>query len=265
MSLVQIKSTPGDFENNTNRAFIYLEAALKNNPDIICLPELWSSGYDTNKSNLPKYHKKNLSLKKALSEFAKKNNIILCAGSFITKEGNNYYNRFKVFNRAGKEIAWFDKMHLFESFGEKGMFKRGEEPQIVEIGDGWKAGLMICYDIRFPELAREYYMRGCNLIIAPSQWPGIRYEHWSKLISARSIENQCFFAACNISCIEEKEYVFGHSLITDPWGNIIAEAGQEDGVISAVLDPDMIKYTLEKFPIAKDIHPYFRKSVKKKA
>lgn len=255
--LIQMKSAPLKFDENIQRAFLLLNDSLRLKPDLIVLPELWSTGYHCEINKLKLFADKNIELLNDLSIFAKNNSVLLFAGTFVLYEKGKYYNRQIVFDKTGQIIAKYDKMHLFQAFGEKDLFDRGKAPIILNLSNNWKAGLLTCYDLRFPEVARFYFMNGCNLLIAPSQWPGIRNEHWRILIKARAIENQSFFLGCNVSAVPENNFLYGNSMIVDPWGDVVAESGQDDAIINSVLEPEKLNFAYTKLPIHEDIHPDF--------
>ena len=130
----------------------------------------------------------------------------------------------------------YRKIHLFRLFDEHKWLGEGEAPTMMDLPWG-RAGLSICYDLRFPELFRRYAVEhGAELILICAEWPLVRVEHWRALLIARAIENQCFVAATN-SCGDTGGTVFGgHSMIVDPWGAVIAEAGEDESLVTAEVD-----------------------------
>ena len=120
---------------------------------------------------------------------------------------------------------------------------------------GTDAGMMICYDIRFPELARKLAINGAKMLFVPAQWPNPRLHHWRTLLMARAIENQMFVIACNRCGTSGTSTFFGHSLIIDPWGEIIAEAGEEESIIRAEIDLALVDTIRSKIPVFEDRRP----------
>jgi predicted amidohydrolase len=138
-----------------------------------------------------------------------------------------------------------------------------EEEKFLTSGDqigsldieGIPAGVMICYDIRFPELARTLALAGAQILFVPAEWPHPRLHHWRTLLMARAIENQMFVVACNRVGISGKTEFFGHSMIIDPWGEIIAEGGEQEEIISASLQMSDVKQVRNKIPVFDDRRP----------
>ena len=133
------------------------------------------------------------------------------------------YNTAYVFDRQGACLAAYDKTHLFTPMGEHEHYAAGDHLTTFSL-DGHKCGLLICYDLRFPELFRTLALQGVELLLLPAQWPAARRYHWETLTAARAIENQFFLAACN-SCGTAGETVFGGaSRILGPRGELLAAA-----------------------------------------
>lgn len=120
--------------------------------------------------------------------------------------------------------------------------------------DGWPCGLSICYDVRFPELYRLYAKRGASVLMIPSNFTqNTGKYHWETLVKARAIENQCFVVAPNQCGTNASTGVasYGHSLIVGPWGDVLAEGGAEEGVMSATLDKEELARVRERIPALK--------------
>ncbi|MGH7792749.1 MAG: nitrilase-related carbon-nitrogen hydrolase, partial [Thermodesulfobacteriota bacterium] len=128
---------------------------------------------------------------------------------------------------------------LFSMAGENTYFKSGGERLVVDTPLG-KLGVIICYDLRFPELARGLALNGAEMLVVPAQWPKARLNHWRTLAIARAIENQSFVIACNRTGRDTKEEYPGHSLIIDPWGDVLAEGEEEEGFIIAEIDLERV-------------------------
>ena len=147
------------------------------------------------------------------------------------------YNTLAVVDRDGLRAS-YRKIHLYDSFGykESDRLSAGPvEPVLVEVG-GVSVGLMTCYDLRFPELARVLVERGAELLVAPSAWvagPG-KVAHWRTLVSARAIENTVYLAAVG----QPGPRYTGHSMVVGPDGHVVAELGDGDHVLTASIDTD---------------------------
>jgi len=167
-----------------------------------------------------------------LTEFAAAHDTTVVAGMFeISDDSGRPYNTLAVVDRDGLRAS-YRKIHLYDSFGYKESERlcAGEiEPVLVDIG-GLSVGLMTCYDLRFPELARELVRRGAQLLVAPSAWvagPG-KVEHWRTLVAARAIENTVFLAAVG----QPGPRYTGHSLVVGPAGDLLGELGDGDHVLT---------------------------------
>jgi len=163
-----------------------------------------------------------------------------------------------VINADGQIEAHYDKIHLFDvsvndaqgRYKESNLFEAGDRPTIVQTPVG-KLGLSICYDLRFPELYRHYAAQQVPLITVPSAFTYATGEaHWELLLRARAVENQAFVIAANQGgWHDQKRQTYGHSMIVDPWGEILAEAGQGPDVVVASLDMNRLNAIRQKMPV----------------
>ncbi len=179
-------------------------------------------------------------------ELARQLGIYLHVGSLAIKlSSDKAANRSFLIDRQGEIVARYDKIHMFdvdladgESYRESRNFRPGELGVAADLPWG-RLGLPICYDLRFPALYRALAEAGCSFIAIPSAFTRQTGEaHWHVLIRARAIENGCYvLAAAQGGKHENGRETFGHSLIVDPWGGILAEGGSEPGVIMATVDP----------------------------
>ena len=165
-------------------------------------------------------------------------------------------NRSFLIDPSGKVLASYDKIHMFdidlpggESYRESANYQPGETAVISELPWG-RIGLTICYDVRFPALYRALAESGASFVTVPSAFTRKTGEaHWHVLLRARAIETGCFvFAAAQGGLHENKRETYGHSLIIDPWGEVLAEGGVEPGVIMARIDPARVKTARKAVP-----------------
>lgn len=154
-------------------------------------------------------------------------------------------NRSFLFGPNGDILAIYDKIHMFdidlgngESYRESANYQPGDTAVITDLPWG-RLGMTICYDVRFPSLYRALAEAGATFLAVPSAFTKKTGEaHWHTLLRARAIENGCFvFAAAQTGLHENKRETFGHSLIVDPWGVVLADGGTETGVVLATIDP----------------------------
>ena len=171
-----------------------------------------------------------------LTAFAAEHGTTVVAGMFeVSHDPDRPYNTLAVVDRDGLRAS-YRKIHLYDSFGYKEsdrLVAGPVEPVLVDVG-GFRVGLMTCYDLRFPELARRLVDAGAEVLVVPAAWlPGDRkVAHWRTLLAARAIENTCFVVGAGQP---EPRYV-GHSAVIGPLGDVLAEADGDEQVIDAVLD-----------------------------
>ena len=222
--------------------------------DLIVLPELFSTGWFPQIYPKAFEEEKNSPSTEFLSNLAKtyKSNVV--GGSFVLKTNDGLKNTCPIFNRDGKLIAKYEKMHLFSHYdqGEGTFSKSGKEGLIVNTDIG-KLGISICYDIRFPELHRLYTYSGADILINVAAWPKTRLHHYQSLARARAVENQIFFiGVTQTGLISGNEFNSGHSLAISPFGDIITELGEEESAVSFEINLDEEISLRQKVPTLKD-------------
>lgn len=231
-----------------------------NSIDLICLPECVSIFSDS-RTNLNDYAKRwHKVFIEFISEYAKKLNSNILIGSYPQKQNNKFLNRSLLIGSNGKEIAHYDKINLFnvkleknETYKESKNFISGKKLKLAKLPWG-KLGFSICYDLRFPSLYRKLSKKGAGFFSIPAAFTNTTGKvHWHSLTRARAIENGCFvFAAAQCGCHKNGRKTFGHSLIINPWGEIIAEAKPRDEFISAIIDTKLITFARQKIPAMTD-------------
>jgi len=239
--------------SNREKAIYLIENAAMEKPDVIVLPEMWTTGFYFNKikeiSDIDGIPTLNL-----MKDMAKKYNINIIAGSFANIIEEKFYNSAFVINRNGEIVASYNKIHLFKSMQENEYFTSGDEICIFEI-EGIKCGLIICYDLRFPELTRRLVLQGIKILFVPAQWPSKRIEHWNILLRARAIENQIFIVACNIAGEDEQDVFNGNSMIISPKGEIIYIFDHKERYKCFELDINMINLVRLRIDYLADRRP----------
>lgn len=195
-----------------------------------------------------------------MSALAKELSINLHLGSFIERAGDRFLNTSLVFDRSGTQIGRYSKIHRFDidlpdgtSIRESDVVDRGNAIEVVEV-DGIKVGLAICYDIRFPELFRELIDRGAEVIVVPAAFAfQTGADHWETLLRARAIETECYVVApAQVGAFDHGKYMnFGHSMIIDPWGLVIAQISNQEGNATATIDRAYITTVRNRIPLAK--------------
>jgi deaminated glutathione amidase len=192
----------------------------------------------------------------ALRETARAKGIVLHVGSLAIREGDKIANRAFVIDRAGEIAARYDKIHLFdvdlpngETWRESSTYTGGEEAVLVATPLA-RIGVAICYDLRFPYLYRAYAEAGAEILCAPACFTRQTGEaHWEALHRARAIENGAFMiSAAQGGVHEDGRETYGHSIIVDPWGRVLAQAGREPGVIMAEIDIADVAAARQRIP-----------------
>jgi predicted amidohydrolase len=199
-----------------------------------------------------------------LGRLAARHRVWLLAGSVLEAEHDLVYNTALLFDRQGRLAARYRKIHLFEATLDTGQVVReqdayepGAEPVMADI-EGWKTGISICYDLRFPELYRHYAEQGAHLLLVPANFTQrTGKDHWEVLLRARAIENQCFVAAPDLCGTNIRTGVVshGHSLVVDPWGRVLADADDKQGLVSAELDPGRLEDVRRRVPVLEHRRP----------
>ncbi|MDE1896999.1 MAG: carbon-nitrogen hydrolase family protein [Rhodospirillales bacterium] len=249
MRIAVIQMSPGaDKEQNIAQARALIERALANQAvDLIVLPEMWTclGGSRTQKfataEALPVPGEAGDEAYEFLRLTALKHGIHVHGGSIGELAGDRIFNTSIVFGPDGKELGRYRKIHLFDistpdgqGYRESAIFGAGQQVVTVEIL-GITVGLAICYDLRFPELFLELRRQGAELILLPAAFTlQTGKDHWEVLLRARAIETQCWVAAAACTGVHtsgdgEARYTYGHSLIVDPWGHVVAKASDGPG------------------------------------
>jgi predicted amidohydrolase len=176
-------------------------------------------------------------------------------GSIITREDGQLFNTSFIVAPDGELAAVYRKIHLFGfDSGEAGVLAAGTELLTTKIGAA-TVGITTCYDLRFPEQYRALVDQGADLFIVPAGWPERRIEHWNVLARARAIENQAFVAAVNAVGPSGDVILGGRSVVVEPWGKVIAEAGTAEEVLVADIDLAEVARTRSQFPVLRDRKP----------
>jgi len=214
-------------------------------------PELWPSAM-----NLPEAvrHAENNEneIYPELLELSKKKKVFSHWGSMLWGEGGEIYNQAMISDADGRELIRYRKIHLFSLMGEDGYLSPGNRLPVADTPYG-KIATAICYDLRFPELFRYYALAGARMIFVPAEWPHPRLLHWQRMIQARAIENQVYIIACNRVGKSEKYDFFGHSMVVDPWGEIIYEGPESADITPVSVDLSRLDEATDKLNSLGDV------------
>jgi predicted amidohydrolase len=220
--------------------------------ELVLLPELWPCGY----YSFSRYQDESEALDgptvQALSRKAREIGAFLFAGSLVEREGDRLFNTGLLLDSRGQLVARYRKMHLFGYRSEEGrLLCRGDDVVVVPTPWG-RAGLSICYDLRFPELYRRMIDRGAEFFLVAAAWPAARREPWILLNRTRALENQAFLFSCNGAGSNCGVTLGGHSLLVDPLGKVLAEGGDGEGLVSFEADPGAVGRARDDFPSLRD-------------
>ncbi|MEH7306143.1 carbon-nitrogen family hydrolase [Neobacillus drentensis] len=257
ISCLQMDIAFGDPNKNYQLAERLIEKSLDNRPNVIVLPELWTTGYDLTRLNeiADDYALQTIEF---LQKAAKKYQVHFVGGSVANREKNGVKNTLLIINKEGKLVHKYSKLHLFKLMDEHLYLEAGSQKGLFEIENNKFAG-SICYDIRFPEWIRAHSAEGAEALFVVAEWPAPRLSHWRALLIARAIENQCYVIACNRSGQDPNNHFAGHSMIIDPWGEVIAEAGNNQEILTAEIEMDLVKEIRSQIPIFTDRKPEYYK------
>ncbi len=246
-----------DPEGNLETAARLLEEASSAGARLALLPEMWSTSFPA-----PGEEEVLLEAGRVQAELAEvsKRLDLLVGGSAPLLEGGKIYNAGFLLDR-GEVLGWYRKIHLFRRAGEDRVFSPGEGPWFASTPLG-RVGMIVCYDLRFPELTRWFYPRKVSLLLLPAQWPSSRLDHFLALTKARAIENQCFLLAAgrageDKSPLSGKVTRFaGASRLLSPWGEVLGELGSgEEGLLAAEVDLSLVESAERELPQREDRVP----------
>ncbi|WP_328926675.1 carbon-nitrogen family hydrolase [Streptomyces sp. NBC_00190] len=251
-SLIQIAVNEGE-SVSSRRARAADLVREQSASDLVVLPELWTVGafayeqFETEAEPLdgPTFE--------AMSKAAADAGVWLHAGSVVERAGDgSLYNTTLVLSPEGELAATYRKIHRFGfDQGEAVLMSAGESLTTVELPEQ-TLGIATCYDLRFPELFRGLVDAGATTMVVAAGWPARRRAHWTLLSRARAVEDQSYVLACGLAGTHAGVEQAGHSLVVDPWGEVLAEAGPGEDVLTVDLDPAKVRDTRTQFPALKD-------------
>ena len=254
VTCLQMNMKLGCPEENFAHAELLICNAMKDNSDVLVLPETWNTGFFPKEKLTELSCKDGDEVKSHIGTLAKQYGVNIVAGSVSNVRDGKVFNTAMVFDRDGECIAEYDKTHLFTPMGEDDYFTGGDHLCSFTL-DSVKCGIIICYDIRFPELTRSLALQGLDMLFVLSQWPKERIFHLRTLTTARAIENQMFVICCNSCGTAEKTVYGGNSAIIEPFGKTLALAGKNEEIISAICDMQILSDIRGSIPVFRDRRP----------
>lgn len=274
VACVQLKGSADKAANIANAGKKIAEAAQKG-AKLVVLPECWNSPYAV--TAFPEYAEQipGGETSKFMAEVAKKNNIFLIGGSIPEKLGDKIYNTSLSFDPEGEIIGKHQKVHLFDidvpgkiRFQESETLSAGNKATLVDLKGYGKVGVAICYDIRFPEMSAMAAHEGAFALVYPGAFNLTTGPlHWQLLGRARAVDNETYvILASPARDMSASYHAYGHSQVIDPWGTVLAEAGDSEDIIYAELDPAPIEEVRKSIPVYDqrrfDIYPDVAKGTK---
>lgn len=259
-AVIQMNSQT-DVDANLEQAHEFIKQAAEGGAEVVGLPEYFSflGGLSMQMKKVKKIEEKTSSF---LLNTAQEFGIYLMGGSYpVPAENGKSYNHSSLIDPDGKILSSYDKIHLFDadlsgdkSYRESDFLKSGPAKTVLS-GDNTigRWGLSICYDMRFPELYRRLTMQGAQILSIPSAFTHTTGQaHWRPLLRARAIENTSYvFAPAQTGQHGPDRRTWGHSLIIDPWGEVIIDAGTEPGIAMAEINPAKLTEVRKSIPSLK--------------
>lgn len=260
VTLIQMNTRDDKAANLRQAESLIDEAVAADGPDLVSLPEMFTYlGADPERRRASAEPIPGGDSYLMLQDLAKRHGVILHGGSMFERDGDKVFNTTVVFDREGGELARYRKIHLFDvttpdgrEYKESAVTSPGSEVVCFE-ADGIPIGLTICYDLRFQELFQAVTRKGAKVIMMPAAFTLMTgKDHWEVLLRARAIETQTYVLAAGQhgAYDDTGRASFGHSLIVDPWGHVIARARDGIGFVSAHLDIPYLETIRAKIPVA---------------
>jgi predicted amidohydrolase len=257
ISIAQIDVTTAKPEENLKKAETLVAQAAEKGSSIICFPEMWTTGFNwAENKRLACDHEKVIG---SIAGLAKRYNIWINGSVLLLDKKGDLSNASILFDPKGKKAAVYCKTHLFSLIQEDKNMKAGDSLCVVDTPWGL-TGLSVCYDIRFPEVFRTYALKGVKIVFSPMAFPKERIKHWKILVRARAIENQMFMVGVNQVGTETREpegllTYGGDSVIIDPWGETVVEAGDKEELLHATIDMAKVDEVRKTMNVLDDRRP----------
>lgn len=251
VSSIQLEMKDGQVkEQMIDHALAMMEKARGS--DLILLPEIWNIGFFAYDRYVAESEAIDGPTATALAAKAKDLGCYVFSGSFVESRDGKHYNTSLLFDREGKRIGEYRKIHLFSyQSREPEILTAGRDIAVVPTEFG-PFGLSTCYDLRFPELYRAMVDGGAEFFLVTSGWPFPRLAHWLIFNQARAVENSAFLFSCNACGVQSGIRFLGHSQIVDPWGIVAAGSGHDPAIVTADVDPSLVTRTRREFPALRD-------------
>lgn len=237
-------------EKNVEHALGMIDRAPPS--DLILLPEIWPCGF----FSFDRYeHESEIidgPIVKAFKSKASEKKCYIFMGSMVENDGGQLFNTSIFLNPEGKIVAYYRKMHLFGYHSEEATILTPGQDVVIADTPWGATGFSACYDLRFPELFRRMVDQGAKFFLVASAWPHVRLEAWKLFNRSRAHENLAFLISCNCAGANNGKKYAGHSMIVDPLGQVVAEGGDEEELVSARIEPGLVDTVRQDFPALED-------------
>lgn len=254
IAIAQIDIALGQPQINQKTITDYAKKAADAGVDVLIYPEMWNTGYAlTALDTLADVD--GVNSQQVLSQLAKTYQLNIIGGSVAILRDGDFYNTMYIFDKNGQKVQEYDKLHLFGLMNEGQYITSGTKTNSFKLAGVPSAGA-ICYDIRFPEWLRTIMAPGPQEILyIAAQWPIQRIKQWQILLQARAIENQAFVVAANRVGYDDHNVFGGSSLIIDPLGRIVQQAGEEETLLVAEINTNDEQDVRGEIPVFSDRRP----------
>ncbi len=248
VAAAQFRSVPEKPDANLVRAENCVRKAKNEGAEIVAFPEQFATGWNP----LSDEHLQEISgpVISRLQEYARRYEIAVL-GSLRERCQGGPRNTCVMIDRTGRIGAVYAKCHLFTPAGEERIYLPGNEIALFSLSS-LQCGIAICYDLRFGALFRLYERAGAGAVFVPAAWPVERIKHWILLARARALENGMYVIGINTTGLNSTGHYSGHSIVVDPEGNVVKEAGESEEVLVADLDPEMVIRVRQKSNVRQD-------------
>lgn len=250
IALYQMKVIPGQPEEAMAQIAAWMRTI---NADVAVLPEMWNTSYKLDQLHELADEKGQREIE-FLCQLAEQHHMNIVGGSIAVKDNGDVFNRAVVINREGEVVFTYDKIHLVPMLNEPEYLTAGGSIKTFEL-EGRQMGLIICYDLRFPELARRLALEGAEMLFVVAEWPASRIDAFQKLNYARAIENQSYIIACNAVGTCDDTEMGGHSMVVDPEGQLLGTLSNEEDTLSTAIQLDRVQEMRQAIPIFQTRRP----------
>jgi len=248
---VQLDIVWEDKAANFRQVEALVAAAAPAPESLVVLPEMFACGFSMNLAVTRQSAEREDEA--FIATLARKHGVFVTGGVVSRGAGEMGRNDAVVFSPEGKLVARYTKIHPFSGGGESQGHEAGAEIVTFEWG-GFVVAPFVCYDLRFPEIFRAAARKGANLFVVMALWPVKRQQHWLTLLQARAVENQAYAVGVNRVGREPELLYAGRSVVVDPHGVIVADAGEREHILPAMLEPAVVHSWRRDFPALRDAH-----------